>query len=55
MAQLTPDISYKQLKRVSDWQLTEEAQRQAPFHGALRNAGQAFGFWLEMVPFDEGR
>ena len=30
MAQLTPGISYKQLKRVSDWQLTEEAQRQAP-------------------------
>ena len=29
MAQLTPGISYKQLKRVSDWQLTEEAQRQA--------------------------
>ena len=29
MAQLTPDISYKQLKRVSDWQLTEEAQRRA--------------------------
>ena len=29
MAQLTPDISYKQLKRVSDWKLTEEAQRQA--------------------------
>ncbi len=29
MAQLTPGFSYKQLKRVSDWQLTEEAQRQA--------------------------
>lgn len=29
MAQLTPGISYKQLKRVSDWQLTEEAQRSA--------------------------
>ena len=29
MAQLTPGISYKQLKRVSDWQLTEEAQRRA--------------------------
>ena len=29
MAQLTPGLSYKQLKRVSDWQLTEEAQRQA--------------------------
>ena len=29
MAQLTPGISYKQLKRVSDRQLTEEAQRQA--------------------------
>jgi hypothetical protein len=27
MAQLTRDISYLQLKRVSDWQLTEEAQR----------------------------
>ena len=29
MAQLTPGISYRQLKRVSDWQLTEETQRQA--------------------------
>jgi TnpA family transposase/molybdopterin-guanine dinucleotide biosynthesis protein A len=29
MAQLTPDVSYKQLKRVTDWQLTEEAQRLA--------------------------
>ena len=29
MAQLTPGISCKQLKRVSDWQLTEEAQRRA--------------------------
>ena len=29
MAQLIQDISYKQLKRVSDWQMTEEAQRQA--------------------------
>ena len=29
MAQLTKDISYKQLKRVSDWLLTEETQRTA--------------------------
>lgn len=29
MAQLTPGVTYKQLKRVSDWQLTEEAQRSA--------------------------
>ena len=29
MAQLVQDISYKQLKRVSDWQLTEDAQRSA--------------------------
>jgi TnpA family transposase len=29
MAQLTQGVSYKQLKRVSDWQLTEEAQRAA--------------------------
>ena len=29
MAQLTAEISYKQLKRVSDWQMTEEAQRGA--------------------------
>ena len=29
MAQLTSNISYKQLKRVSDWQLTEESQRSA--------------------------
>jgi len=29
MAELVEGISYKQLKRVSDWQLTEEAQRAA--------------------------
>jgi TnpA family transposase len=29
MAQITPGVTYKQLKRVSDWQLTEEAQRDA--------------------------
>ena len=29
MGQLIPGVSYKQLKRVSDWQLTEEAQRSA--------------------------
>jgi hypothetical protein len=29
MAQLTPDVSYEQLKRIADWQLTEEAQRAA--------------------------
>ena len=29
MAQLVQDISYSQLKRVSDWQMTEEAQRTA--------------------------
>jgi hypothetical protein len=29
MAQLTPDVSYEQLKRIADWQLTEEAQRGA--------------------------
>ena len=29
MAQLIPDVSYKQLKRVSDWQLTEDTQLQA--------------------------
>lgn len=29
MAQLTEDISYEHIKRVTDWQLTEEAQRQA--------------------------
>lgn len=29
MAQLTPDITYEQLKRIADWQLTEEAQRSA--------------------------
>src|SRR5262249_41016505 len=27
MAQLTPDVTYEQLKRIADWQLTEEAQR----------------------------
>jgi TnpA family transposase len=29
MAQLTQGVSYKQLKRVSDWQMTEETQRAA--------------------------
>ena len=29
MAQLTPDVTYEQLKRIGDWQLTEEAQRSA--------------------------
>ncbi len=29
MAQLTSGVSYRQLKRVTDWQLTEEAQRHA--------------------------
>ena len=29
MAQLTPGISYKQLKKVNDWQMTEETQRTA--------------------------
>jgi TnpA family transposase/predicted transcriptional regulator len=29
MAQLTLDVSYEQLKRIGDWQLTEEAQRSA--------------------------
>ena len=29
MAQITQSVTYKQLKRVSDWQMTEEAQRSA--------------------------
>lgn len=29
MAKLTPDVTYEQLKRIGDWQLTEEAQRSA--------------------------
>jgi len=29
MAQLIEGVTYKQLKRVSDWQMTEEAQRSA--------------------------
>ena len=29
MAQLTPDVTYDELKRIGDWQLTEEAQRSA--------------------------
>src|SRR5215472_3942665 len=29
MAQLTPGVTYDQLKRIADWQLTEEAQRSA--------------------------
>jgi hypothetical protein len=30
MAQLTPYVNYEQLKRIADWQLTEEAQLSAP-------------------------
>ena len=29
MAQLIPDVTYEQLKRIGDWQLTEESQRSA--------------------------
>ena len=29
MAQLIPDVTYEQLKRIGDWQLTEESQRRA--------------------------
>jgi len=29
MAQLIPDVTYDELKRIGDWQLTEEAQRSA--------------------------
>jgi len=29
MAQLTPDVTYEQLKRIADWQLTEDTQRSA--------------------------
>ena len=29
MAQLIPEVTYEQLKRIGDWQLTEEAQRSA--------------------------
>jgi len=29
MAQLTPGITYRQIKRITDWQLTEETQRSA--------------------------
>ena len=29
MAQLTSDVTYEQLKRIGDWQLTEDAQRSA--------------------------
>ena len=29
MARLTGDITYRQIKRITDWQLTEEAQREA--------------------------
>jgi TnpA family transposase len=36
MAQITQGVTYKQLKRVSDWQMTEEAQRAAL--GALVHA-----------------
>ena len=34
MAQLTPGISYKQLKRVSDWQLTDRRSAAASIGGA---------------------
>jgi TnpA family transposase len=48
MAQLTKDISYRQLRRVSDWQMTEETQRAALAElvqaisrlGASRNWGE---------------
>lgn len=29
MAQLTQNVSYRQIKQITDWQMTEEAQRQA--------------------------
>ena len=29
MAQLTQNVSYRQIKRITDWQMTEESQRQA--------------------------
>ena len=50
MAQLVQDISYRELKRISDWQLTEEAQRQAL--AALVNAISALDTALH---WGEGR
>jgi TnpA family transposase len=29
MAQLTQNVTYRQFKQITDWQMTEEAQRQA--------------------------
>ncbi|MCH8291595.1 Tn3 family transposase [Candidatus Poribacteria bacterium] len=29
MAQLTQEVTYRQIKRITDWQLTEETQRRA--------------------------
>ena len=50
MAQLTAEISYKQLKRVSDWQMTEEAQR-----GALAELVSAISGLDTSLSWGEGR
>lgn len=44
MAQLTPDVTYEQLKRIVDWQLTEAAAQRsalAELVGAAGSCGQA--------------
>ena len=50
MAQLTPEISYPQLKRVGDWQMTEEAQR-----GALAELVSAISGLDASLSWGEGR
>jgi hypothetical protein len=50
MAQLAQGISYKQLKRVSDWQMTEEAQR-----AALAASVQAISRLDTTLHWGEGR
>ena len=39
MAQLTPGVSYDQLKRIPDWQLTEEASAECIGRVGRRNHG----------------
>ena len=50
MSQLTRDVSYKQLKPVSDWQLTDEAQR-----GALAELVGAIAALDTSLYWGEGR
>ena len=50
MAQLIPDVTYEQLKRIGDWQLTEEAQR-----GALADLVSAIAGLDTALRWGEGK